>query len=78
MVDLKLVDSKSPMLFSSADYQLVVMPMITGESQKPKVEEKPVEASQAEADKAQAVAEAEAITKVKPKKKSKAKQPVAV
>ena len=86
MVDLKLVDSKSPMLFTSPNYELVVMPMITGESQKPKVEEKAVEVSQAEveqveveeAEKAEVVAEAEAITKAKPKKKHKAKEPVAV
>lgn len=36
MVELKLVDSKSPMLFTSPDYELVVMPMFAGESQKPK------------------------------------------
>jgi len=77
MVDLKLVDGKSPMLFSSTNYQLVVMPMITGENQPPKVEEKEAE-KVSEADKAQAVAEAEAITKAKPKKKHKAKEPVAV
>jgi hypothetical protein len=35
MVDLKLVDGKSPMLFTSPDYELVVMPMLTNESQKP-------------------------------------------
>ncbi|QYY58803.2 DNA polymerase III subunit beta [Dehalococcoides mccartyi] len=38
MVELKLVDSKSPMLFTSPDYELVVMPMFAGESQKPKDE----------------------------------------
>ena len=37
MVELKLVDSKSPMLFTSPDYELVVMPMLTSESQKPTV-----------------------------------------
>ncbi len=81
MVDLKLVDSKSPMLFTAPDYELVVMPMITGENQKPKVEEKAIEPEAekvSEADKAQAVAEAEEITKAKPKKKHKAKEPVAV
>jgi hypothetical protein len=91
MVDLKLVDSKSPMLFTSPDYELVVMPMLTNESQKPTGEEKTAEpeAEQAEveeAEKADAVAEAEEITKhvvsqpnpAKPKRKHKAKEPVAV
>jgi len=75
----KLVNSTSPMLFTSPDYELVVMPMFAGESQKPKGETEtaePVkaEASQptettepaetvSEAEKANAVAEAEAITK---------------
>jgi len=89
MVDLKLVDGKSPMLFTSPDYELVVMPMLTNESQKPTGEEQTAEpeAEQAEAEqaeveeaeKAQAVAEAEEITKTeKPKRKHKAKEPVAV
>jgi hypothetical protein len=85
MVELKLVNNQSPMLFTSPDYELVVMPMFAGESQKPKGETQtaePVkaEASQpaevepaetvSEAEKAQAVAEAEAITKAeKPKRK---------
>src|SRR3972149_4970791 len=38
MVELKLVNSTSPMLFTSPDYELVVMPMFAGESQKPKGE----------------------------------------
>ena len=65
MVELKLTDGKLPMLFTSPDYELVVMPMLTSESQKPE-------------DKAEA--EAETITKAeKPKRKrSKAKEPVAV
>ena len=91
MVDLKLVDGKSPMLFTSPDYELVVMPMLTNESQKPTGEEQTAEpeAEQAEAEQAeveeaetaQAVAEAEEITKTKPRHKSgkhKAKEPVAV
>ena len=80
MVDLKLVDSKSPMLFTTPDYELVVMPMLTNESQKPKDEEKTAE-PESEAEKAQAVAEAEEITKAKPRHKSgkhKAKEPIAV
>jgi len=35
MVELKLTDGKSPMLFTSPDYELVVMPMLTSENQKP-------------------------------------------
>jgi DNA polymerase III sliding clamp (beta) subunit (PCNA family) len=85
MVELKLTDSKSPMLFTSPDYELVVMPMLTSESQKPKGEAQTTEPEAEttegeEAEKAQAVAEAEAITKAeKPKRKrSKAKEPIAV
>jgi hypothetical protein len=85
MVDLKLVDGKSPMLFTSPDYELVVMPMLTNESQKPTGEDKTAEpeaeaepAEVEEAEKADAVAEAEEITKAKPKRKHKAKEPVAV
>jgi len=90
MVDLKLTDSRSPMLFTSPDYELVVMPMLTNENQKPTGEEKTaepdlsaeasakVEAEVEEAEKAEVIAEAEAITKAKLKKKHKAKEPVAV
>jgi DNA polymerase-3 subunit beta len=87
MVELKLTDSKSPILFTSPDYELVVMPMLTSESLQAKVEEKTTEPEAEpteveEAEKAQVVAEAEAITKAnkpKPKRKrSKAKEPVAV
>jgi len=38
MVDFKLTDGKSPVLFAVEGYQLVVMPMLTGESQKPEGE----------------------------------------
>ncbi len=91
MVELKLTDSKSPMLFTSPNYELVVMPMLTSESQKPKdeaqtaepevvtTEVEPAEVEGEEAEKAEAVAEAETITKAeKPKRKHKAKEPVAV
>jgi hypothetical protein len=86
MVELKLVDSKSPMLFISPDYELVVMPMLTSESQKPTGEaqtcSEPVEPTAEpteveEAETAEAVAEAEKITKAKSKRKHKAKEPVA-
>ena len=49
MVELKLVDSKSPMLFTSPDYQLVVMPMFAGEAQKPKGEAQTAEPVEVEA-----------------------------
>lgn len=85
LVELKLTDSKSPMLFTSPDYELVVMPMLTSESPKPEdkaeqPEAKSVEATEPETETAEAVAEAEAITKTeKPKRKrSKVKEPVAV
>jgi hypothetical protein len=91
LVELKLTDSKSPMLFTTPDYELVVMPMFAGENKPPTTETptaentEPVEPIPAdtvaeEAEKANAVAEAEAIVKAgKPKRKrSKAKEPVAV
>jgi len=90
MVELKLVNSTSPMLFTSPDYELVVMPMFAGESQKPQdkaetAEPVKAEASQpaeqtesGEAEKAQAVAEAEAITEKPKRKRSKAREPAAV
>ncbi len=71
MVDFKLTDGKSPTVFSTDGYTLVVMPMLTTDS-KPK----------AEAEVAEAVAEAEAVVAEaeaeKPKRKRKAKEPVAV
>jgi len=85
MVELKLTDGKSPMLFTSPDYELVVMPMLTSESQKPEDKAEQVEAEPSEdtepeaeitevdgeeAETAEAVAEAEAIAKTeKPKRK---------
>jgi len=91
MVDFKVTDGKSPILFAVDGYQLVVMPMLTADSQKPEPEgetqtaEPEPEAEDTEpvteqAEKTEAVAEAEAITKTeKPKRKrSKSKEPVAV
>ena len=83
MVDLKLTDGKSPVLFQVDGYQLVTMPMLTN-AEKPKAEPKaePAPAEEAEpedTEATEAVAEAEAITKAeKPKRKRKAKEPVAV
>jgi len=83
MVDFKLTDNRSPTVFSTDGYTLVVMPMLTADKPKAEVkaEAEPVtEPAEAESEVAQAVAEAEAITKAeKPKRKrSKAKEPVAV
>jgi DNA polymerase-3 subunit beta len=72
MVDLKLANAHSPMLFSADGYQVVLMPMFADYSK--------AEPEKAEAE---AVTEAEAIVKPatdkpKPKRKQKAKEPVAV
>jgi len=86
MVDLKLTDGKSSVLFQVDGYLLVTMPMLTN-AEKPQAEPtaEPVPAEEAEptepedTEATEAVAEAEAITKAdKPKRKHKAKEPVAV
>jgi DNA polymerase-3 subunit beta len=73
MVDFKLTDGKSPVLFTVDGYKLVVMPMITSESQKPE--------DKGEADnKAKEAKPTEAKEPAKPKAnkpKPKAKEPVA-
>jgi len=82
MVDLKLADGKSPVLFVIEGYQLVVMPMLTADSQKPEAET----TEGGEAEKAEAVAEAEAVVKAETRsepaeakpKRSRKKEPVAV
>ena len=76
MVDLKLTDGKSPVLFQVDGYLLVTMPMLTN-AEKPKAEPAPAENTEAapteDTEVTQAVAEAEAITKAdKPKRKRKA------
>ena len=80
MVDFKLTDGRSPTVFSTDGYTLVVMPMLTGDS-KPKAEVK-TEAEPEPTEKAEAVAEAEAVVAEaeaeKPKRKRKTKEPVAV
>ncbi len=86
MVELKVIDGKSPMLFSVDGYELVVMPMMTNGKPTPKTEAtEPVSQAVAEAEAvAEAHTEAEAETEAetptdKPKRKrSKAKEPVAV
>ena len=77
MVELKLTNSNSPVLFTSTDYELVVMPMLTNpiDSQKPEDEAQtaePVEGEQTEP--------VETITKAekRKRKRNRAKEPVAV
>jgi len=88
MVDLKLTDGRSPTVFSTDGYTLVVMPMLTTDKPKaeapeaePVTEPEPTEPV-TEAEVAEAVAEAEAVVAEaeadKPKRKRKAKEPVAV
>jgi len=92
MVDLKLTDGKSPVLFAVEGYQLVVMPMLTADS-KPKAEAKPEDTEQAEPESATddtepepeateqsepAEAEAEAAVKAEKPKRSRKKEPVAI
>ena len=93
MVDFKLTDGSSPVLFTVDGYQLVVMPMLTAES-KPKQEEAETtepepeteaaepateEAEEADTEPAEAEVEAEAAVKAdKPKRSHKKKEPVAV
>jgi len=93
MVDLKLTDGKSPMLFAVDGYQLVVMPMLTADSKpKAEAEAKPEDTEQAEpSGEAEAEpateaepepetepAEAEAVVKAEKPKRSRKKEPVAV
>jgi len=83
MVDFKLTDSKSPVLFEAEGYQLVVMPMLTADG-KPKPEDteatEPEPEAEAEADTEQteAVAEAEAVVKAEKPKRSRKREKVAV
>jgi DNA polymerase-3 subunit beta len=72
MVDFKLTDGKSPVLFTVDGYKLVVMPMITSESQKPE--------DKGEAQAKPEASPAEAKEPVKPKAnkpKPRVKEPVA-
>ena len=87
MVELKVVDRSSPMLFSTNGYKLVVMPMFSGESKVETVEtpqdetteaetaetvEAPEPANEDTTEEAEAVTEVEEIVKAdKPKSKRK-------
>ena len=84
MVDLKLSDGKSPVLFQVDGYLLVTMPMLTN-AEKPQAEPAAEPAPAEETEVAEAIAEAEAEpepeaepAEEKPKRKRKAKEPVAV
>jgi len=72
MVELKLVDSKSPMLFASPDYELVVMPMFAGESQTPKGEAQTAEPVEAETEPAEDTEPTEPETMVSEAEKANA------
>jgi len=91
MVDLKLTDSQSPVLFQVDGYQLVTMPMLTKtetpqaepEAETAPAEENPAEVAETpeprETEATEAETEAEAVaTTEKPKRKHKAKEPAAV
>ena len=75
MVDFKLADSKSPVLFQVDSYLLVTMPMLTNaEKAEPKAEPVPAE----ETEVAEAIAEAEAVVKAEKPKRSRKREKVAV
>jgi DNA polymerase III sliding clamp (beta) subunit (PCNA family) len=82
MVDFRITDSRSPVLFSVDGYQLVVMPMLTADNQKPEPQAdntEPESETEAETtDKAETVAEAEKVVKAEKPKRSRKKEPVAV
>jgi DNA polymerase III subunit beta len=92
MPELKLTDGKSPVLFPTNGYKLVVMPMLTSEVRQEDKEASEAEAesegvadevTEAEPETTEAepeveVAEPEAETKPKAKRKGKVREPVAV
>jgi hypothetical protein len=87
MVDFKLVNAYSSMLFATDGYQLVVMPMISKAAGEAMKRDREAKQAEAEAQAVTAVAQAEAVAQAheaevaepdKPKRKHKAKEPVAV
>jgi DNA polymerase III sliding clamp (beta) subunit (PCNA family) len=73
MVDFKLTNAYSPMLFASDGYQVVVMPMVTDMAKQAK------EQAQAQVPaEAEAIAKAEEVVKATKPKRSRKKEPVAV
>jgi DNA polymerase-3 subunit beta len=80
MVDFKLANAYSPMLFAADGYQLVVMPIMSARAEEQAKQDREVKAAQAEAQpsgEAEAVAEAQKIIKTKPKR-SRKREKVAV
>ena len=77
MPELKLTDGKSPVLFTTNGYKLVVMPMLTSE-----VRQEDKEASEAEAEpevaEPKVEAEAEPVAEKPKGKRSRAKEPATV
>jgi len=79
MVDLKLANGHSPMLFTVDGYRLVVMPMLTTEAPaQAEAQAEPIAQAETEPEDVQAVAEAEAITKAEKPKRSRKRDKVAV
>jgi len=78
MVDFKLANAYSPMLFTADGYQLVVMPMMSAKAEEQAKQDREAKAAQAQpSGEAAAVAEAEQIVKAKPKR-SRKREKVAV
>jgi DNA polymerase-3 subunit beta len=78
MVDFKLANAYSPMLFTADGYQLVLMPMVSAKAEEQAKQDREAKAAQAEPScEAEAVAEAENIIKAKPKR-SRKREKVAV
>jgi DNA polymerase-3 subunit beta len=84
MVDFKLVNPYSPMLFVEDGYQVVVMPMMSAKAEEQAKQDREAKAAQVEPEvqaepsgEAEAVAEAENIIKAKPKR-SRKREKVAV
>ena len=77
MVDLKLTDSRSPVLFQVDGYLLVTMPMLNN-AEKPKAEPKAEPAPAEDTEATEAVAEAEAVVKAEKPKRSRKREKVAV
>ena len=85
MVDLKLANAYSPMLFASNGYQLVVMPMMTPEASEQARAEREAKAEAEKPAEPTEQGEAEPVTEPEPEKPRKArrsrakdKEPVAV
>jgi DNA polymerase III subunit beta len=76
MADFAMTDGKSPVMFITDGYQLVVMPMLTAES---KAESEPeAEATEPEEAEAEAEADTEPVAKAEKPKRSRKKDKVAV